>query len=346
MPKVSVVVPVFNCEPYIGDCLRSVTAQSERDIEIIVVDDGSKDGSLKVVKQIAASDSRISVYSQPNSGYPGFSRNVGLSHAAGRYVTLLDGDDLYHPDKIKRSLAVFEHLDGVEIVFHDYKPFQRQLDEPGTFLQNTSFTQRCAAYLERAGDKIYLCQKDLYKFASIELLPCHISSTIFRRDLLSPSGPWFRENLRNGDDGDFWLRLLRGGKTAFLDEVLSYYRVRSPSISSDLSKHLAGAVQLHTENLSHGRNVFSAEEVRRYRSKIASLLADLGYQQFLNTKARDARRAYRQSMGMAFRMKTLAAYLKTFVPTLIVRLYREHMRRDATGERPDDHRLGRAKERV
>jgi glycosyltransferase involved in cell wall biosynthesis len=339
MPKVSVIIPVFNCEPYIGECLRSVIAQTERDIEIIVVDDGSTDNSLKVVTEVTAADERVSIYAQPHSGFPGVSRNVGLSHATAPYVTLLDGDDLYHPDKIRRSLALFEHLNDVEIVFHDYKPFQRQLDEPGTALQNTRFIERAAPWLSHAGDKTYLCQGDFYKFASLEFVPCHISSTTFRRDLLSPSGPWFRENLRNGDDGDFWLRLLKGRKIAFLNEVLSYYRVRSPSISSDIIKHLVGAVELQADNLRRGMDVFSTEEAQRYRSKIAALHCDLGHQYFLNFDDRDARRAYRQSMSILFRSKTLKAYLKTFTPKPIVRAYRKRFQTRSSANEPGDHRL-------
>lgn len=339
MPKVSVVIPVFNCEPYIGDCLRSVIAQTECDLEIIVVDDGSTDGSLKVVKQIAASDARISVYSQPNSGYPGVSRNAGLSHATAPFVTLLDGDDLYHPDKVKKSLAVFEEIGGVEIVFHDYKPFEKRLDKPGTALENTSFIRRASPWLTSAGDKTYLCQNDFYKFASLEFVPCHISSTIFRRDLLSRAGPWFREDLRNGDDGDFWLRLLRGRKIAFLNEVLSYYRLRSPSISSDLIKHLVGAVELQTDNLHRGMDVFSPEESQRYRSKIAALFSDLGYQHFLNFNTHEARIAYRQSMRMSFRARTLEAYLKTFAPKPIVRAYRNSLHITNTSDEAGDYRI-------
>lgn len=339
MAKVSVIIPAFNCEPYIGDCLRSVIAQTERDLEIIVVDDGSTDGSLQVVKEIAASDARITVYAQPHSGFPGVSRNVGLSHAQARFVTLLDGDDLYHPGKIKESLAVFEEFDGIEIVFHDYKPFQKELDKPGTALQNTRFIERAARWLSHARDKTYVCQNNFYKFASLEFVPCHISSTTFRRDLVSRSGPWFREDLRNGDDGDFWLRLLKSRRIAFLNEVLSYYRLRSPSISSDLIKHLVGAVELQTDNLHRGMDVFSPEEAQRYRSKIAALFSDLGYQHFLNFNTHDARIAYSRSMRMSFRARTLEAYLKTFAPKPIVRAYRNSLHITNTGEEPGDYRI-------
>lgn len=339
MPKVSVIIPVFNCAAYVPDCLGSVTNQSEGDLEIIVVDDGSTDGTLYVVERIAATDARICVRAQPHSGFPGVARNVGLSRAAGQYISLLDGDDLYHPDKIKRTLEAFEKLERAEIVFHDYKPFQMRLDESGSFLENTHFTERAAAWLTEAGNKTYVCRRDFYNFTSLEFVPCHTSSTIFRRDLLPSTGPWFREDLRNGEDGDFWLRLIPDRKIAFINEVLSYYRVRTRSLSSDPISHLVGAIQLQTENFVRGRNAFSADEVRRYKSKIAALCSDLGYRHFCNSDTHNARSAYWRSMKTAFRAKTLAAYLKTFAPAGMVRSYRTWAQHHSRTHEPDDLRL-------
>lgn len=335
-PKVSVVVPVYNCEPYLEECLRSVAAQSEQDIEIIVADDGSSDGSLDLAKRFASRDPRVSVCSRPNSGYPGVTRNFGLCRATGRYVALLDGDDLYHSEKIERSLEVFENFEDVDVVFHDYTPFHSQPDQPGSFLRSTHFHNRAAAWLDYTGGRTYLCRRDFYRFASVEFVPCHVSSTMFRRSALAPSGPWFREDLRNGDDGDFWLRLLKDRRAAFIDELLSFYRIRARSISSDLIKHLKGSVQLHTENLTRGADVFSPDEARRYKSKIAALYCDLGYQYFCQSQARAARAAYKRSMSFTFRPKSLAAYLKTFAPERAVRAYRrvQQASRSARPEEP------------
>jgi glycosyltransferase involved in cell wall biosynthesis len=321
-PKASVIIPAFNCEAYIADCLNSVTAQTEPDIEIIVVDDGSTDGTLDVAKQTASTDPRVSVYTQPHSGFPGVARNVGLARATARYVSFLDGDDLYHPEKIKRSLEAFTRLDGIEIVFHDYKRFTTRLADSQTFLESTHFTQRAAPWLNYTGEKAYLCRREFYNFTSLEFVPCHVSSTMLRRDLLPPASRWFREDLRNGEDGDFWLRVIPNRRIAFINEALSYYRVRPQSLSSDPIRHLLGAIQLQNENLARGREAFTPSEVRRYKAKIAALYLDLGYQYFCRFDADDARGAYRQSMKTAFRTKTLAAYVKTFAPAFLVRMYR------------------------
>ena len=91
-PMVSIVVPVYNAERYLGECIDSVVGQSYEDWELILVDDGSTDGSLAICREAAGHDRRIRVFSQANAGVSS-ARNVALSHAQGRYVLFLDSDD-------------------------------------------------------------------------------------------------------------------------------------------------------------------------------------------------------------------------------------------------------------
>ena len=96
-PKVSVIIPLYNAEKFIKDCLTSVLKQTLIDIEVIIVNDGSTDSSLDIVKQFYEKDNRIILLSQPNSG-SGKARNFGLSFAKGDYIAFMDSDDWY-PDK-------------------------------------------------------------------------------------------------------------------------------------------------------------------------------------------------------------------------------------------------------
>lgn len=91
-PKVSVVVPVFNTEKYITKCLTSITKQTLREIEIIIVDDGSTDGSTEIIKKFMNSDHRIILLNQQNAKQ-GAARNVGINHAKGEYIGFVDSDD-------------------------------------------------------------------------------------------------------------------------------------------------------------------------------------------------------------------------------------------------------------
>lgn len=92
MPKVSVIVPVYNAESTVEKCVASITAQDLRDIEIILVDDGSADNSFKICSRLAEQDNRIKVIRIENSG-PATARNIGIDTAAGEFVTFCDSDD-------------------------------------------------------------------------------------------------------------------------------------------------------------------------------------------------------------------------------------------------------------
>ena len=104
---VSCIVPVYNGERYLREALDSIAAQTHRVIEIIVVDDGSTDGSAAIVARYPA---RIRLYAQPNAG-PAAARNRGIRDARGAYLAFLDADDVWHPEKLERQLARFRARD-------------------------------------------------------------------------------------------------------------------------------------------------------------------------------------------------------------------------------------------
>jgi len=103
MPKVSIIIPVFNMELYLKQCLDSVLGQTLRDIEVICINDGSTDGSLEILKSYARHDSRIIIIDQDNAG-AGAARNNGLKVANGLFISFMDPDD-YYP-----SLEILEVL--------------------------------------------------------------------------------------------------------------------------------------------------------------------------------------------------------------------------------------------
>lgn len=98
-PLISVIIPVYNAEKYLGECVESLMGQTLQNAEFIFVDDGSKDSSLDILRLYQKLDSRIQVYTQKNQ-YAGIARNNGISHATGRYITFLDSDDVMLPDAL------------------------------------------------------------------------------------------------------------------------------------------------------------------------------------------------------------------------------------------------------
>lgn len=100
MPRVSVIIPVYNASAHLRECLDSVLAQTLRDIEVICVDDGSSDSSLDLMREYADRDTRVTVLSQRNAG-AGAARNRGIDRASGMYLSFLDADDLFEPGMLE-----------------------------------------------------------------------------------------------------------------------------------------------------------------------------------------------------------------------------------------------------
>lgn len=123
--KISVIVPVYNSERYVGRCVDSIIVQTYPDWELLLIDDGSMDSSLEILREYEKQDSRVKVIHQDNMG-PGIARNVGISHATGDYIVFVDSDDRISTDYFyllskKTEDVVFIDIDQVDEDFHVLK---------------------------------------------------------------------------------------------------------------------------------------------------------------------------------------------------------------------------------
>lgn len=116
MEKVTVVVPVYNAEKYLKECVESIQKQTYTDIEIILVDDGSKDGSPKLCDALQKKDSRIKVIHKENEG-AGKSRNKGIELASGKYILFVDSDDYIKPDLIEKCVNAIAGSDSAMVMY-------------------------------------------------------------------------------------------------------------------------------------------------------------------------------------------------------------------------------------
>ena len=114
--KVSVILPVYNVENYLRQCMDSVMGQTLKDIEIICVDDGSSDDSPAILEEFARKDSRIRILTQQNAG-AGAARNLGMKYAKGRYLSFLDSDDFFEPDMLEKAYEKAEKYQAQIVVF-------------------------------------------------------------------------------------------------------------------------------------------------------------------------------------------------------------------------------------
>ncbi|MGI6005294.1 MAG: exopolysaccharide biosynthesis polyprenyl glycosylphosphotransferase [Christensenellales bacterium] len=197
-PLVSVVVPAYNSAPTIEESIQSALAQTVDNIEVIVVDDGSTDGTPELVRALAAADERVTLLENQRNGGVGFSRNRGIAAAKGRYIALLDADDLWRADKLQRQLSV---MDGADICATSY-----------SFVDWRGHTVR-RPYLVPS----QITYKQLLKENFIGN-----STVLIKRDIL-PEEP-FKPDFFH-EDYVLWLHLLRGGaKAVGLREILTVYR--------------------------------------------------------------------------------------------------------------------------
>jgi glycosyltransferase involved in cell wall biosynthesis len=210
-PAVSVVMPSYNHEAYVELAVRSVLAQSFGDLELIVIDDGSSDRSCAVLSALAAQDARVRLVFRPNKGAPA-TINEGISLARGKWVGIINSDDLYAPDRLKRMLLSLESHDATW-------GFSRVelLDAAG------------APAAAGSADWYREIQREIATWPTIgfSLLKHNVILTtgnlFFERCLFDLAGP-FRE-LQLVHDWDFALRLLRHAEPVFVEEELYSYRL-------------------------------------------------------------------------------------------------------------------------
>jgi len=206
VPQVSVVIPAHDVAPWIEAAIRSALHQTFSALEVIVVDDGSVDATPGIAGSIA--DSRLTVLRQKQSGCSA-ARNAGVAASTARYVSFLDGDDLWMPQKLERHVAVLEAHPEIDLTFS----WSRIIDTSGA---GTGHFQRGVAGVNGFGDVL---TRDVIGNGS---------SVVVRRSALEQAGP-FDETLRAATDFDMWLRVtaLRPENCWCVPEPLTLYRRRT-----------------------------------------------------------------------------------------------------------------------
>ena len=225
-PLISVIVPAYNVEKFIGKCLESILAQTHQNLELIVVDDGSTDFTPEVLKEFARADKRVKVVTQQNKGLPG-ARNSGLDIAKGEYLLFVDGDDYIEPDTLKDTL---EHLlkNDADVCFFNHQNVswknRKKIETPSSDILN--FTGYVTDAPREFFDHMHVAWNKLMK----------------NNDLV----PHFNESLRKAEDTSFcWEYYLKNPKITFLNKVYYNYVQRSDSlirqVDLDSSYHIASA---------------------------------------------------------------------------------------------------------
>ncbi len=211
VPKVSVIIPTYNRSEALRDTIASVLRQSEEDLELIVVDDGSTDDTAEVVSR--CSDARVRYFHQSNGG-PASARNCGLAHASGTYVAFLDHDDLWPADFLQIMIAALEENPSYGVAY-----------APITLLYGDG--RRVTSYKRTAGKSGWLTA-DLFQRGFV-----WTSATVIRREAIAHLR--YDESLRwSYEDADFFLRLSARVRYLFVPDVQAVKTEHAGNLSREV----------------------------------------------------------------------------------------------------------------
>lgn len=211
MPKISVVIPAYNAMAYLPQTMETVLNQTFDDLEVLVVNDGSLDGTEEWVSQIK--DSRVKLICQENKGLSG-ARNTGIKNAEGEYIAFLDADDLWEATKLEKQANCLDNNPEVALVY------------TWTALINQQGISTGRVFANHAEGNVWeaLTQRNLIECGSVAMVRrcCFETVGVFDQNLLSYVEDW-----------DMWLRIATSYPFKVIKEALVYYRQHSTSASKN-----------------------------------------------------------------------------------------------------------------
>lgn len=210
MDKISIIVPIYNVEKYLNDCIESIINQTYKNLEIILVNDGSTDSSLEICEEYARNYENIKVINKKNGGVSD-ARNKGLENATGTYIIFIDSDDYLAPNSCEILYDAIKES-NVEFVTANFA----FTNNDGTPWKRPMFSDKFK--------RTYISIDDYKK--SFYLLNCGIWNKIFKRDFIEKNKLRFEKNLPSEDDIFVTLAFIKAKNSYYVDDVVYYYRQR------------------------------------------------------------------------------------------------------------------------
>ena len=318
-PLVSIILPVYNAQNHLARCVGSICAQTYRNLEIIILNDGSKDQSLPVCEEFRAKDSRILLVDKENSGVSD-TRNLGLKLACGKYVQFVDSDDYLDPDFTEHLVTAAEENEA-DLVIAPYKmvipagaskPEQvlgKIQDELGVMSVARPPEVREYGFLP-AG--VY--DKDTFALRLMDKPASYFYSVLwnklYRRDILTGNDIQFVSEMRWAEDLVFNLRYIQYAERFVSIAQAGYSYVQNPQSICHTQVNAATVVQNKLQVFRYYKDLYTRlgmyEEVRPQLYKFLVDIAESTYPSGPFKKAIDEAKAYwKEHQSDAFELKTL-----------------------------------------
>ena len=239
MKLVSVIVPTYNIEEYIAETIKSVLAQTYSHFELLIIDDESPDRSVEICRQF--NDPRIRIISQKNRGLAG-ARNTGIRHAQGEYIALLDGDDIWLPEKLASHVQHLESNPDVGVSFSRSEFIDAQGNSLGIY-QMPKLKDITPDHL--------LCRNPIGNGSAPVIRQEVFEEICFQDDLRGfLENCYFDEHFRQSEDIECWFRISAhtNWKIEGIPEALTLYRVNGEGLSANVLKQLDSWEQMITKH--------------------------------------------------------------------------------------------------
>lgn len=266
MPKVSIIVPVYNAESVLRRCVDSILAQEFRDFELLLMDDGSKDQSGAICDEYAAADSRVRVVHKENSGVSA-TRNLALDMARGEYIQFLDADDWITPEATRLFVYHIETSHADMVISDFYRVVGEHTARKGSIEEEGLITRNEYA------DWMAKSPADYYYGV--------IWNKFFRRDLIESFGLRMDVNLRWCEDFIFNLEYLLHVNTVYVLRVPVYYYVKTEGSLVQQGMKIGKIVQMKLNVIEYYNRfyekIYNEEEYAQKRPEIYSFLIDYAH---------------------------------------------------------------------
>lgn len=282
--KVSVVIPTYNRGYTITEALASVFSQTFQDFEVIVVDDGSTDDTSDLVRRFG--DRRLRYVRRDTRRGVAAARNLALSMSKGSFISFLDSDDIWKPQKIEYEVAFLERHPQVEAVFSDLEKFDGKIFTPSFMRATPVFSKRLAD--GPYPDGIVLTGREMY-LCLLHEVPIKPTALTLRREAVENIGK-FDESRPAGSDWEFLIRFARKWRFGYIDRPLAVLRVLEDAthrLHAERDKlMMIGLLRSERERLKHDPEALAA-----IRWGIADLTKHLAWHYLALGRKRDAARA-------------------------------------------------------
>lgn len=217
---ITIIIPCYNVENYIAECLDSLISQSYRNFEIICVDDGSKDRTAQIIEEYIKKDSRITLYRQSNQ-FAGVARNNGMKHAKGKYVLFFDGDDFCEKDTLENMVKSAERHSS-DIVVCDIRSYD---NVTGRYLEDINYLKY--SYLKPFEEKGVVSFRDMPE-QILMLASSNPQNKLYKREFIEKEGLLFQASRRDNDEYFVLMSMALANKISWTPKKYITYRINNP----------------------------------------------------------------------------------------------------------------------